>query len=44
MKFKLPCQIGEQDIAGIISREIKKQKIRVLRASQKDLKEIAVNF
>ncbi len=41
MKFKLPCQIGEQDIVGIISREIKKQKIRVLRASQKDLKEIA---
>ncbi len=41
MKFKLPCQVGDQNISGIISREIKKQKIGVLRASKKDLKEIA---
>lgn len=41
MKFKLPCQVGDQSISAIISREIKKQKIRILRASQRHLKEIA---
>jgi hypothetical protein len=41
MRFKLPFQLADPAINGIISREIRKQKISVLRASQKRLKEIA---
>jgi SET domain len=41
MKFKLPFQLADETVTGIISREIKKQKITVLRASRKQLKEIA---
>lgn len=41
MKYKLPSQICDPNIYGIISREIKKQKIGVLRVSSKDLEEIA---
>lgn len=41
MKFKLPNQVGDQGLFGIISREIKNQKIFVARASKTHLKQIA---
>jgi SET domain len=41
MSFRLPYPLASQAINGIISREIKRQKISVLRASQKHLREIA---
>lgn len=41
MKFKLPRPVFSQEICKIISREIRKQKISVLRASKNHLKEIA---
>jgi hypothetical protein len=41
MRFKLPCQIGEHKFKEIISREIKKQKIPILRTHKKRLHEIA---
>lgn len=41
MEYKLAAQIGDQNLLGIISREIKKQRISVPPASKKQLKEIA---
>lgn len=41
MEFKKPRQILPQEISKIISREIKVQKIKVLRASKLMLKQIA---
>jgi hypothetical protein len=41
MKFKLPRQIYNQTIYAIASREVRKQKINVLRATKKHMREIA---
>lgn len=41
MKFRLPRQILSEEIRVVIVREIKKQKLSVLRASKKDMEEIA---
>lgn len=41
MKFNLPFQVVDPAISGIISREILRQKISLVRASKKQLKEMA---
>lgn len=41
MKFKLPSSILNQEIRKIISKEVRKQRIYVLRAGKNNLKEIA---
>lgn len=41
MNFKLPYQILTQEIRTIISREIRIQQLKILRATKKILKEIA---
>lgn len=41
MKYKLPRQIISREMSRIISREIRKQKMRVPRVTKKNLKEIA---
>lgn len=41
MKFKLPSQILNTEISKIVSREVRNQKIPVLRADKNNLKEIA---
>ena len=40
MKFKLPRQLLDPEIVSIISREIRRQKISVTRASEKRLREL----
>ena len=40
MKFKLPRQIVNPEIYKIVSREVRKQKVYVIRASINHLKEI----
>jgi hypothetical protein len=41
MKFKLPRQILSSEIASIISREMRKQDVPVLRMNAKQMKEVA---
>lgn len=41
MRFNLPRQLVDQEITKIISREVRKQRINVLRASKNNIKEIA---
>lgn len=41
MKFKLPRQIVDQDVRKVIAREVRRQKIAVLRLSDKHLKELS---
>jgi hypothetical protein len=41
MKYKLPRQVISPELRKIIAREMRRQKMRVLRASKADLKEIA---
>ncbi len=41
MKFKLPRQVVNQEMSKVLSREVDKQKIGVVRASKKQLREIA---
>ena len=40
MKFKLPRQSLSKEISEIVSREIKRQKISLLRATKKHLEEL----
>jgi hypothetical protein len=44
MKFKLPRQILQQEISKVISRELRKQQISVIRASKSILKELVEVF
>ncbi len=41
MKYKLPRQVLSKEIKRIVSREVRKQKLYVIGADKKDLKEIA---
>jgi hypothetical protein len=41
MKFKLPRQIINKNLKQIVSREIKKQKLEVIKVNKKNLKEIS---
>ena len=41
MKFKMPCLAFDPDIHKIVSKELREQKIEVLRASKANLKELA---
>jgi hypothetical protein len=41
MRFRLPSQIINQEMRRIVSEEVRKQKVDVLRATRNNLKEIA---